>query len=294
MFRLVAVSILIVTSACADRGGQPAATSTPIAALTPTPPPPTPTPTPDPWVAASALESPDPATLASRLVAAENEIHTPGAGDDALARAALDQQVAYRQLVARPAWVSEVMRRIPTALRPVVRTHIDAGAALRRLTPPRDVDVLPKWRIVAPRPAVELRRYYDEGQATFGVPWYLLAAVNFVETRMGRIRGLSTAGARGPMQFIPATWARYGRGNIDDAHDSILAAARYLRASGAPGNLSRALYHYNPSNLYVRGVLAYANRMRDDPAAFRAYYHWRVYVATKRGDALLDEGWQAA
>ncbi len=53
---------------------------------------------------------------------------------------------------------------------------------------------------------------------------------------MGRIRGLSVAGARGPMQFIPETWARWGRGDIDSPRDSILAAGRYLgvqRASPA-------------------------------------------------------------
>jgi membrane-bound lytic murein transglycosylase B len=290
MRRLAPIALLVVATACAGRGTEPSATSTPIVVRTPTPPP-TPISTPDPYAAARILESPDPATLASRLVAAEATIHTPGTGDEEIARAAHVEQAAYRQLVARTAWVAAVVERVPTALRPVVRAHADAGTALRRLTPPRDV--LPNWRIVAPRPAAELRRYYDEGQATFGVPWYVLAAVNLVETRMGRIRGLSSAGARGPMQFIPETWARYGRGNIDDAHDSILAAARYLRASGAPGNLNRALYHYNPSTLYVRAVLMYANRMRDDPAAFRAYYHWRVYVATNRGDALLDEGWHA-
>ena len=290
MRRFVACALLPFVVGCA-RGTparSPAAATTPAATPTEIP---TPSPTPDPWVAARVFESPDAATLASRLVEAEAAIHAPEATEDAILQAARVEQAAYRQLVARPAWVAHVLASVPGTLRPVVRAHVDAGTSLRRLTPPRDT--LPKWRIVAPRPAAELRRYYDEGQATFGVPWYVLAAVNFVETRFGRIRGLSSAGARGPMQFIPATWATYGRGNIDDPHDAILAAARYLAASGTPRDVSRALYHYNPSRLYVRAVLTYAHRMRDDPAAFGAYYHWRVYVATKRGDALLDEGWRA-
>jgi membrane-bound lytic murein transglycosylase B len=293
MRRFVAFGLLVLTTACGDRAVESTATTSPPTPVPVTPTvPPTPSPTPDPWTAARAFESPDAVTLAARFVEAEETIHRQGASDDDIARAAYIEQAAFRQLVGHPEWVSDVIARVPAALRPVIRAHIDAGTSLRRLTPPREV--LPKWRIVAPPPADELRRYYDEGQRTFGVPWYVLAAINFVETRMGRIRGLSSAGARGPMQFIPSTWAAYGRGNIDDPHDSIMAAARYLKASGAPGNLSRALYRYNPSTLYVRAVLTYANRMRDDAAAYRAYYHWRVYVRTTRGDALLEEGWQAA
>ncbi len=40
------------------------------------------------------------------------------------------------------------------------------------------------------------------------MPWYYLAAINLIETRMGRIDGLSTAGAQGPMQFLPADVGR--------------------------------------------------------------------------------------
>ena len=294
MRRLIAVTILLGTAACADPI-EPSATSTPAPSPTTLPSPTlaptaTPTPTPDPWAAARAFESPDAATLASRLVEAEDTIHATGVADAEIARAAHVEQVALRQLVAHSDWVPTVLERVPAALGAVIRAHVEAGRSLRRLTPPRDE--MPKWQIIAPRPVDELRRYYEEGQSTYGVPWYVLAAVNLIETRMGRIRGLSTAGARGPMQFIPSTWAAYGRGNIDDPRDSILAAARYLRASGAPANISRALYRYNPSTLYVRAVLVYANRMRDDPATYRSYYHWRVYLATTRGDALLEEGWR--
>ena len=67
------------------------------------------------------------------------------------------------------------------------------------------------------------------------MPWTYLAAIHLVETRMGRIRGASTAGARGPMQFLPSTWALYGAGgDINDPRDAILAAARLLRHHGAP------------------------------------------------------------
>ena len=61
-------------------------------------------------------------------------------------------------------------------------------------------------RAVAPPPPGELLDDYRAAQRRTGVPWTYLAAINLVETRMGRIRGTSTAGARGPMQFIPVSY----------------------------------------------------------------------------------------
>jgi membrane-bound lytic murein transglycosylase B len=54
----------------------------------------------------------------------------------------------------------------------------------------------------------------------------------------------SSAGAQGPIQFIPSTWAAYDLGG--DVQDAVLGAANYLHASGAPGNCRVALYYYNP------------------------------------------------
>jgi len=71
---------------------------------------------------------------------------------------------------------------------------------------------------------------------------------------------------------------RYGLGgDIHDPHDSILAAANYLAANGARRRERTALYHYNPSPLYVDAVSRYANRMGHSATAFYAYYSWRVY-----------------
>ena len=112
----------------------------------------------------------------------------------------------------------------------------------------------------------------------------MLAAVNLVESAFGRMRNHSTAGAQGPMQFIPATWAAYGMGgNIRDPHDAILGAANYLHANGAPRDYPGALYHYNPSALYVDAVLAYAGRIRRDERNFFSYYAWQVFVRTPGG-----------
>jgi membrane-bound lytic murein transglycosylase B len=107
---------------------------------------------------------------------------------------------------------------------------------------------------------------------------------------MGRIQGLSSAGAQGPMQFMPATWASYGRGDVNNPRDAILAAGRYLQAHGAPANMTRAIYAYNPSMLYVRAVQLYAEQMLASERVFLAYYNWEVYVQTKTGEVLLPEG----
>jgi hypothetical protein len=87
------------------------------------------------------------------------------------------------------------------------------------------------------------------------------------------------------MQFMPATWRRYGLGgDVQDAHDAILGAANYLHASGAPDDLRTALHHYNPSSAYVDAVLRYARRIGADRTMFYALYSWQVFVKTPRGD----------
>src|SRR5438270_598045 len=135
-----------------------------------------------------------------------------------------------------------------------------------------------------------LMGYYNEAQQASGAPWQYLAAINLIETNMGRIQGLSSAGAQGPMQFMPATWASYGRGDVNNPRDAILAAGRYLHTHGAPGDMNRAVYAYNPSWLYVRAVMLYAKQMFADSRAYLGYYNWQVYVQTTNGEVLLPEG----
>jgi hypothetical protein len=58
------------------------------------------------------------------------------------------------------------------------------------------------------------------------------------------------------MQFMPATWKSYGRGgSIWDVEDAMMAAAKYLKASGGMEHVEAALYAYNHSNAYVAEVL---------------------------------------
>jgi membrane-bound lytic murein transglycosylase B len=133
--------------------------------------------------------------------------------------------------------------------------------------------------------------YFKEPAARHRFAWQYLAAIELVETRMGRIHGLSPAGAKGPMQFMPATFAEYGHGSIDSQHDSIMAAARFLAANGAPGDMGGALFHYNPSQSYVVAVESYAREMRRHPRSFYGYYYWQVLYRTVKGTYLLPPGY---
>ena len=252
--------------------------------------------TPSPASAARRLpQRPAPATtagdLAQRLVAAEDTVRDPGASRASRADAAFTAQLLYRQLARRPGWLAPVLRA-SGRYRAAVRAHVLARRELRSMHHELSGTV-PSWRIVPPAPAAELLRHYREGERRFGVPWQVLAAINLVETAMGRIRGTSVAGARGPMQFLPATWRAFGRGDIDDPHDAIIAAARYLAHNdGGRGRIDDALFRYNNHPAYVRAVKAYAGILRADPTALRGLHDWQVVYLTRRGDVWLAEGYR--
>jgi hypothetical protein len=96
----------------------------------------------------------------------------------------------------------------------------------------------------------------------YGVRWEVLAAINEIETDYGRNLNISSAGALGWMQFMPATWDMYGvDANGDGVKDpfnpvdAIFAAARYLRAAGADTDIRRAVFAYNHADWYVDSVL---------------------------------------
>ncbi|MEN3312225.1 MAG: hypothetical protein V7645_1554 [Actinomycetota bacterium] len=195
---------------------------------------------------------------------------------------ALYQQRIYRLLTADSSLAIRTLAVAPRDLRTISRDLLAAQRELYRLTPPIGVH---KIKVAPARSAPELLGYYREAQLRFKIPWNVLAAVNFVETKFGKLRSASAAGAQGPMQFMPATWRRYGLGgNVQDAHDAILGAANYLHESGAPRNLRTALHHYNPSQAYVDAVVRYARRIGADRTMFYALYNWQVFVKTPRGD----------
>ena len=114
---------------------------------------------------------------------------------------------------------------------------------------------------------------YQAAGIEYGVRWEVLAAINEVETDYGRNLNVSSAGALGWMQFMPATWKAYGVDANGDKKkdpynpvDAIFAAARYLKAAGADEDLRRAIFAYNHADWYVDSVLMRARLIGGLPA----------------------------
>ena len=183
---------------------------------------------------------------------------------------ALFVQDVSRFLAAHSNLATPTLRLLPGALASQIKQFTAVARKLRKLGGAKK-----KLKTGTPPPLSELFSHYGEAKQGQNIDRHYLAAIHLVETKFGRVKSNSTAGARGPMQFIPSTWKIYGRGgNIQDPHDAILAAARLLRDNGAPGNYARALYAYNPSKLYVFSVSTYAKVIASDPYAIYFLYCW--------------------
>jgi hypothetical protein len=202
-------------------------------------------------------------------------------------------QLAYRSLSTKPAWDAEVLAALPTELRPVVQAHLRARREFLEMRTSIG-DSVPNWEIIEPKPVDALLSYYKEAEAATGIGWQYLAAINLVETGLGRISGLSTAGAIGPMQFLQSTWNErgIGQGDIRDPHDSILAAARYLVRRGGPADMAKALQGYNNHVNYVRAVTDYAQMFKADERSFHVAYNWEIYYLSSVGDLWLPVGYR--
>jgi membrane-bound lytic murein transglycosylase B len=250
-------------------------------------------PAPAPPAGAQPRLASDPAQLADDLVADEQALRDPSTAEAALEAAAHRQQAAYRAIGRHPEWDPIARPRIPQSLLEVYDRNVDARRQLNAMAHVKDK--LPAWRIEPPAPADELLGYYREAESASGVSWNYLAAINLIETRFGSIVGVSTAGAEGPMQFLPSTFAAYGEGgDIHSPRDSIMAAGRFLAAHGFAGDRDRAVYQYNHAHEYVQAVNQYAALLAADPAAYAGYYRWDVYYYTTAGDVLLPIGYAAA
>jgi Transglycosylase SLT domain len=112
---------------------------------------------------------------------------------------------------------------------------------------------------------------YQKASATCpGMPWSVLAAIGGIESDHGADTGVSSAGAEGPMQFLPTTFEAYatdgdgdGKALIDDPADAAFTAAKMLCRNGAgsgPAGVQRAVFAYNHATWYVDAVLALAAR----------------------------------
>jgi cell wall-associated NlpC family hydrolase len=130
-------------------------------------------------------------------------------------------------------------------------------------------------------PTEWLSLYQQAAGTCAGLPWAVLAAIGTVETGSGQSNapgvwsGANSAGAEGPMQFEPATFAAYGKVGPSGASppspydpvDAVYSAAALLCANGAgsPATLGTAIADYNHSDVYVDTVLTLALAFGDAP-----------------------------
>lgn len=136
--------------------------------------------------------------------------------------------------------------------------------------PDARVEVLRAPPLTRHRPSGYRELYIASAAYCPGLRWQVLAAIGQIESDHGRNVGPSSAGALGPMQFLPSTWASYGvdgdgdgRADIMDPYDAVPAAALYLCRNGAGAggqSLADAIYAYNHADWYVQEVLALADR----------------------------------
>ncbi|MFE6158790.1 NlpC/P60 family protein [Streptomyces sp. NPDC056486] len=129
----------------------------------------------------------------------------------------------------------------------------------------------PSKHALADIPPKMLALYQRAAPECPGLSWTVLAAIGKVETDHGRYPTMtSSAGAVGPMQFLPSTFKAYAHpvppgGKKPptpwDPVDAVYAAARLLCANGARNgkNLRRAIWHYNHADWYVNKVLKIAD-----------------------------------
>lgn len=205
------------------------------------------------------------------------------------------EQVLIRSIMRNPDWIEPFRAALPEDLLEVANLHIEARTELGKLhadwTP---TDNVPAWTIIDPEPLDTLVGHYKSAAGESGIDWQVLAGINLIETGMGRIDGVSSAGAQGPMQFLPTTWDEVSNGgDVTDPEDAIHGAARYLVRRGGLEDIRDGLWGYNNSDHYVNAVLAYAEMLRIDEKALRGFYNWEIYIGSAEGTLWLPVGFSS-
>lgn len=116
----------------------------------------------------------------------------------------------------------------------------------------------------------EFQSAYQAAGKKFGIPWTLLAGIGMEETGHGRNPNVSSAGAQGPMQWLPKYWGAYavdgngdGKTDILSIWDAAFTSANVLVKNGVktgPEGVKKAIWMYNHADWYVADVLYYAQR----------------------------------
>ena len=297
--RLLVVALLVASACSAGETAGPG----PAAQVTESPSP-SPSPTPEPEQPGPFAPAPDkrlsrkPVVLAGKLTKVNDALKKSVGSWRRSGRArppkivvlqALFQQRIYRLMARNTKLGNKTMRRLDGLLARSAHRIVGAHREISGLVVPLPANfTFPTGRA---KPAAELLRYYKAAQRRFRVDWRVLAAVNYIETKFGKVKATSSAGAKGPMQFMPPTWRAYGMGgNIRNDRDAIMGAANYLKASGAaqgPAGLRRALWAYNHSDYYVNSVLGYIRYIQSRTRHYFTLYNWQVFVVTTRGDKRL-------
>ncbi len=232
------------------------------------------------------------AGLAAALTEAERTVRQQSLSDDEARAWGRRQQRLYRTLAINSAWKDEVLASVDDDVAISVGLNWEARENLTMLANSEELsETMPAWEVVEPLPPQELVALYKRAEEATGVSWEFMAAINLVETRMGRIRGISTAGAVGPMQFLPTTWAECCEGDPTVPADAIMGAAQYLVDRGGPDNMPKAIRGYNNSGYYVNAVTAYAEVLMSDERAYWGYHGWEIYFRSSAGLVEIPIGY---
>ena len=160
---------------------------------------------------------------------------------------------------------------LATLMQQVLSVTGSAGRVVN-LVPVVTTNQLPVTTTVTSGTPTTYLALYQDSAAEYcpGLSWTVLAAIGQIESDHGANDGPSSAGALGPMQFLPATWAIWGTDgfgqtgppNIMNPLDAVPSAARLLCADGAAAggaSLAAAIYDYNHADWYVNEVLDLAS-----------------------------------